>query len=120
MEEASGALHAAESQASQKHQELLNLQRNHEADIQMAISKAVIQYKEQLSMAKHNLQSKDCEHRQAVQKLQDQVCALELSLASQENLPSVRHSQDGVDLQEEVFNYLPGNVNTNWGAALYK
>ena len=118
VEEAS--LHAAESQTSQKHQELLNLQRNCEADIQTAVSKVVIQYKEQLSMAKHNLQSKDHEDRQVVQKLQGQVHALELSLASQANLPSVGHSQDGADLQEEVFNYLLGTVNTNWGAALYK
>ena len=55
-----------------------------------------------------------------VQKLQDQVCTLELSLASQANLPSVRPSQGGVDLWEEVFNYLSGTVNTNWGVAMYE
>ena len=41
MEEASGALFAAESQASQKHQELLDLQKKSEADIQLAIGKAL-------------------------------------------------------------------------------
>ena len=88
MEEASGALFAAESQASQKQQELLNLQKRCEADIQLAIGKALVPYKEQLPSANHNLQVKDC----AVKKLQEQVCALEISLASQANLPSVRHS----------------------------
>ena len=43
VEEASGALHAAESQASQRKQEL---QRNCETDIQLAVGKVVIQYKE--------------------------------------------------------------------------
>ena len=88
MEEASGALFAAESQASQKQQELLDLQKKCEADIQLAIGKALVPYKEQLSSANHNLQAKD----HAVKKLQEQVHALEISLASQVNLPSVRQS----------------------------
>ena len=92
MEEASGALHAAEGQASQRQWELLKLQRDREADIQLAVGRVVFDYKEQLTAAKHNLQSKDRKHKQAVHRLQDQVCALELSLASQVNLPSVRHS----------------------------
>ena len=121
MEEASGALHAAEGQASQRQQELLELQRNHEADIQLAVSRVVFDYKEQLAVAKHNLQSKDCMNtKQAVHRLQDQVRALELSLASQANLPSMRHSQKEMDLLEEVFNYLPGTVNTKRGAAMYE
>ena len=37
MEEAYGALFAAESQASQKQQKLIDLQRKHEADIQLAV-----------------------------------------------------------------------------------
>ena len=54
-----------------------------------------------------------------VHKLQDQVRALELSLAGQATLPSVRHTQEGADLRKEVFDYLPGTVNTRRGAAVY-
>ena len=82
MEEASGALHTAESQASKRQQELLKLQKDHEADIQLAVGKVVHEYREQLAAAKHKQQSKDCKHQQTVHQLQDQVCALELSLAS--------------------------------------
>ena len=40
MEEASGALHAAESEVSKWQQELLKLQRDHEANVQQAVGKA--------------------------------------------------------------------------------
>ena len=37
------------------------------------------------------------------------------------NLPSVgRSTQEGVNLRDEVFNYVPGTVNTNRGAAVYQ
>ena len=52
MEEASRALHAAESQASQRQRELLEVQKDHEANVQQAIGEAVIGYREQLAMAK--------------------------------------------------------------------
>ena len=61
MEEASGALFAAETQASQKQKELLDLQGTHEAEIQMAMDKALTPYmhlKDQLSSANNNLQAK--------------------------------------------------------------
>ena len=29
-------------------------------------------------------------------------------------------TQEGVNLRDEVFNYVPGTVNTNWGAAVYQ
>ena len=119
MEEASGALHAAESQASQRQQELLEVQRDYEANVQQAIGEAVVEYHEQLAIAKKDWQLKDREHQQTVHKLQDQVCALELSLAGQTTLPSVRHTQEGADLRKEVFDYLPGTVNTRRGAAMY-
>ena len=106
MEKVSGALHAAEGQASQRQQELLELQRNHEVDIQSAVGRVVFDYKEQLAAAKHNLQYKDCEHQQADHRLQDQVCALELSLASQANLPSMRHSQKEMDLWKYSIIFL--------------
>ena len=98
MEEASGALHAAESQASKKQLELLRLQKDHEADIQLAVGKVVFEYREQLASTKHKQQSKDYKHQQMVHQLQDQVCALELLLASHATLPSVRHTQKEADL----------------------
>ena len=112
MEEASGALHAAESEASKRQRELLKLQRDHEANIEQAVGRAVSEYKEQLTAAKQRQQSKDRKHQQTVHQLQDRVRALELSLASQATLPSVHHTKEEADLWEEIFNYLPGTVNT--------
>ena len=97
----------------------LNMQKNHKADIQLAVGKVVFELKEQLAATKHNLHMKDCEHKQTVHKLQDKVCTLELSLAGQVTLPSMRYSQKEADLWDEVFNYLPGTVNTKRGAAVY-
>ena len=119
MEEASGALHAAESQASKRQWELLKVQRNHEADVQQAIGEAVVGYREQVTMAKKDQQKKDREHQQMVHQLQDQVRTLELSLAGHTNLPSVRHTQEDANLWQEVFNYLPSTVNTKRSAAVY-
>ena len=85
MEEASGALHAAESEASRRQRELLKLQKDHEANIQLAVGKAVFGLKEQLAAAKQKQQSKDRKHQQTVHQLQDWVRALELSLASHSN-----------------------------------
>ena len=98
MEEASGALHTAESEASKRQRELLKLQRDHEANVQLAVGKAVFEYKEQLAATKQRQQSKDRKHQQTVHRLQDQVCALELSLASQATLPSVRPTKEEADL----------------------
>ena len=118
MEEASGALHAAESQASQRQRELFEVQRDYEANVQQAIGEAVMEYHEQLAVAKKDQQLKDREHQRMVHKLQDQVRALELLLAGQTTLSSVRHTQEGADLWKEVFNYLPGTVNTRRGTAV--
>ena len=120
MEEASGALHAAESEASKRQRELLKLQRDHEANVKQAVGRVVSEYKEQLTAAKQRQQSKDCKHQQTVHRLQDRVRALELSLASQATLPSVHHTKEEPDLREEIFNYLPGTVNTRRGAAVYE
>ena len=95
------------------------MQRDYEANVQQAIGEAVVEYREQLAIAKKDWQLKDHEHQQTVHKLQDQVRALELSLAGQTTLPSVRHTQEGADLRKEVFDYLPGTVNTRRGAAMY-
>ena len=81
----------AEIQASQKQQELIELQKKCDADIQLAVGKAAVQYEEQLSSVTQQLQAKD----RAMQKLKDQVRALEISLASQTNLPSCSTNQGG-------------------------
>ena len=86
IEEASGALRAAETESSQRYQEIANLQQKQDADIQHAINKVMAQYQLQLSTAKSSLQQKEWEHQHSVQRLQDQVHTLELSLASQASL----------------------------------
>ena len=115
MKEASEALQASESWASTMQQELLAFKCNCEADIQRAVSNAVSQYQQQLS----SVQSCTHNHQSAIVQLQDQVRMLQLLLASQGDLPSVGTPQEEVDLLEEVFNFVPGTVSTNQGAAMY-
>ena len=55
-----------------------------------------------------------------MEKLKEQVHTLEISLASQTNLPLVALTKEEVDLHKEVFDFLPGTVNTKRGAATYK
>ena len=66
------------------------------------------QYQDQLSSVQSNLQRKDQEHQQSIQKLQDQVWVLELSLVGQANLPSMATSSSKAGLHQEVclFVYL--------------
>ena len=119
VEEASEALRAAEAESSVRHQELVNLQQQQEAEIQQAIDQAVGQYQIQLSSTKNSLQQKEQEYQSSIQKLQDQVWSLELSLAGQATLPSVSSSHNRLGLCEEVFNILWGTVNQQRGAATY-
>ena len=91
-----------------------------EADIQQTIGQAVVQYRDQLSSAQANIQQRDQEHQQSIQRLQDQVRALELSLAGQATLPSVAASSNRTGLCQEVFDILPSTVNQQRGAAQYK
>ena len=65
-------------------------------------------------------QSRTQEHQLAIAELQEQVQVLQVSLASQRDLPSVGVTQEGVNLRDEVFNYVPDTVNMNWGATVYK
>ena len=111
VQEASEALRAAEVESSAKQQEIVALQSQQEADIQHAVGQAVLEYRDQLSSVQSNLQQRDREHQQSIQKLQDQVHALELSLAGQVTLPSVAASSSKAGLCQEVFNILPGTVN---------
>ena len=113
-------LKAVEAESLARQQEIATLRGQQEADIQHAIGQAVIQYRDQLSSAQANLQQKDQEHQQSIQKLQDQVRALELSLAGQATLPSIAASSSKTGLCQEVFNILPGTVNQCRGAAQYK
>ena len=91
------------------------LKHNHDNDIQQAVGQAVSRYEQQLAME----HSRAREHQSVITQLQGQVQALQVSLASQRDLPSVDATQEDVDLRDVVFNFVPGTVNTNWGAAVY-
>ena len=115
VKEASEALKASESHVSVLQEELMALQCNCNADIQKAVGNMVSQYEHQLTTA----QSCTCNHQSLIVQLQEQVQVCQVVLASQRDLPLVGVSQEEVDLREEVFNYVPGKVNTNRGAAVY-
>ena len=114
VKEASEALKASESCVSVMQEELMALQHNRKADIWKAVGNMVSQYEYQLSTA----QSHTHYHQSAIAQLQEQVQVLQVSLASQRDLPLVGTSQREVDLREEVSNFVPGTVNTNRGAAV--
>ena len=65
-------------------------------------------------------QQRDREHQQSIHRLQEQVRALEVSLAGQATLPSVATSSSQTELRREIFNILPGTVNPRRGAAQYE
>ena len=50
------------------------MQRDYEANVQQAIGEAVMEYCEQLAVAKKDQQLKDREHQRAVHKLRDRLC----------------------------------------------
>ena len=102
VQEASEALKAVEAESTAHHwelaTELTTLHGQREADIQQAVGEAMVQYHDQLSSAQAMQQQRDREHQQSIQKLQEQVCALEVSLASQVTLPSVAASSSQTGL----------------------
>ena len=114
------ALKAAEEESSMCKQEIIALQNQRDADIQHAVDQAVSQYQDQLSSAQSNLQQRYKEHQRSIQRLQDQVRALELSLAGQATLPLVAASSSKTSLCQEVFNILLGTVNQRRGTAQYE
>ena len=65
-------------------------------------------------------QSRTQQHQSAIAELQGQVQALQVSLSSRRELPSVGATQEGINLRDEIFNDVPGTVNTNQGAAVYE
>ena len=124
VQEASDALKANEVESAACQQELVSeltaLKTQWEADIQQAVGQAVVQYRDQLSSAQTMQQQQDREHQQSIQRLQEQVRALELSLAGQATLPSVPASSSQTGLRREIFDILPGTVNTRRGAVQYE
>ena len=116
--EALEALKASESHAKELQKELDALKKNHESDIQMAVGGAVLQYEELLSTE----QSRAQDQQVTIAELQGQIQALQESITSQKDLPSVPSegvTQEGENLRDKVFNYVPGTVNTRRGAAVY-
>ena len=116
VKEVSEALKASESHVAELQEEVMALKQTRETDIQQAVGQAVSQYEQCLSTEQSHTQ----EHQSAIAELQGQMQALQVSLASQRDLPSVGVTQEGVNLRDEVFNYIPGTVNTNRGAAVYE
>ena len=116
VKEASEALKASESRVAELQEEVMALKQTRETDIQQAVGQVVSQYEQHLSTEQSHTQ----EHQSAIAELQGQVQALQVSLASQRYLPSVGVTQEGVNLRDEVFNYFPGTINTNRGAAVYQ
>ena len=124
VQEASDALRANEVESAAQQQELMSelttLRDQREVDIQHTVGQAVVQYREQLESAQTTQQQRDREHQQSIHRLQEQVRALEVSLAAQATLPSVASSSSQTELCREVFNIVPGTVNTRRGAAQYE
>ena len=97
-------------------EEVNALKQTHESDIQQAVRQAVTQYEQCLSSEQSHTQ----QHQSIIAELQGQVQVLQVSLSSQRELPSVGATQEGINLRDEIFNYIPGTVNTNWGAVVYE
>ena len=109
--EASEALKASESRTKELQKELDALKKNRESDIQMAVGGAVLQYKQCLSTEQSRVQ----DQQTTIAELQGLVQALQESITSQKDLPSVPSevvTQEGENLRDKVFNYVPGTVNT--------
>ena len=116
--EASEALKVSEDRTKELQKELDALKKNRESDIQLAVGGAVLQYEELLSSE----QSRAQDQQATIAELQGQIQAMQESMTSQKDLPSVPSegvTQEGENLREKVFNYVPGTVNTRRGAAVY-
>ena len=116
--EASEALKASEDRTKELQKELDALKKNRKSDIELAVGGAVLQYEELLSSE----QSRAQDQQATIAELKGQIQAMQESLTSQKDLPSVPSegvTQEGKNLREKVFNYVPGTVNTHRGAAVY-
>ena len=117
VKEASEALKASKSCVTKLQEQLMALKQNRDNDIQQAVGQAVITI-----WAINLLRSSPThqEHQLAIAAIAGTgTSALQVSLASQRDLPSVGATQEGVNLRDEVFNYVPGTVNTNRGAVVF-
>ena len=92
------------------------LLQNCDKGIQVAVSQAVVNYEQKLSKEQSRIQTQ----QSAIAELQGQVQVLQVSVGTQRDLPTVGTTQEGVNLRDEVFNYVPGTVNTNQGAVVYQ
>ena len=121
LKEASMAIKAADAEAKQRHQALLDVQHNKQQEFDQAIEGAVQQYKVQLNTAQSKLQARDWEHQLTIKQLQDKISMLEVTSTTQANLPSVAMSnpQEMCSLHSQIIGYVPGTVNTKRGAAKY-
>ena len=87
----------------------------------MAVGGAVLQYEQHLLTE----QSRAQDQQTTIAELQGQIqehYTLQESITSQKDLPSVPSegvTQEGENLRDKVFNYVPGTVNTRRGAAVY-
>ena len=116
VQEASEALKASEIRVAEFQQEVDALKQTRDTDIQQAVGQVVSQYEQRLSMEQSHAQ----EQQSAIAELQGQMQVLHVSLSSRRELPSVGATQEGTNLRDEIFNYVPGTVNTKRGAAVYE
>ena len=70
------AIKATKTEVQHRHQELLDAQCTHQAEIESAVSRVVEQYKVQLSDAQSSLQTQYCKHQLGIQKLQSKIQSL--------------------------------------------
>ena len=112
--EASEALKASQSCVEELQREMDALKQNRDSDIQLAVGGAVLQYEQRLMSEQSRAQAQ----QSTIAELQGQIQVLQLSL-SQRELPSVGATQEGENLREQIFNYVPGTVNTKRGATVY-
>ena len=103
VKEASEALKASESHLTELQGELKALLQNCNKDIQVAVSQAVVDYEQKLSKEQSHIQTQ----QSAIAELQGQVQALQVSLGSQRDLPSVRTTQEGVNLRFSTASQVP-------------
>ena len=94
------------------------LKQNRDSDIQLAVGGMVLQYEQRLLSEQSRAQAQQT----TIAELQGQIQALQESLSSQRDLPSVPSmgaTQEEENLRDQIFNYVPGTVNTKMGAAAY-
>ena len=115
VQEASEALKASESHVAELQKEMNALKQNRDSDIQLAVGGTVLQYEQCLSSEQSRVQAQQT----TIAELQGQIQALQVSLSSQRELPSVGVTQEGENLRDQIFNYVPGTVNTKRGAVVY-